>query len=565
MLKKYSVNLEQEDAVQYLIGFFCLFVYAGSLFFPLVDKDAAHHANIALYQYENSDWVSLIDRGKDYLDKPHFLFWTSHLSFKLFGVNTFAHRFPALLFALLSVYSTYKLTRHLSGKTTAKLAAIMLATAQAFVLSITDARMETPLTAGIIFGLWQLIVYIDRQRLINIILAALGAAIAFSTKGWLGPVIIFISTFFYIALNNKWKVLASFKTWLFLPVFFLFISPVLYAYYLQYDLHPEKVVREHNNISGVKFILWDQLFERYKGFDVGGRNSGYFFLYHTFLWAFFPWSIIAFVAVFFWLKRMFFQKKWRSPLNFAALAFAFLLFAISFSKFKMPHYIIMLLPLAAIFTAPYVQHVVAGRKEVRFYLPMQVVFGSLVFLAIILLNYYFFKPANWFVTILGPLLLLLLAWLLIKKFQNKAAKTILVSIVLSLVFNFFLNYNFFLNLLKYQGGNELAKMMREQNISIPDDSIVVVESGAHSFEFYRQHTMRIAETHIFLEEYPTMKDKYFLLTNKIKDYLATQGYEVKPMLQTLDYNVTTVQLKFLNPATRLKNCDTLMLARIYKP
>ena len=225
----------------------------------------------------------------------------------------------------------------------------------------------------------------------------------------------------------------------------------------------------------------------------------------------------------------------------------------------------MLLPLAAIFTAPYVQHVVAGRKTIRVYLSMQVIFGSLVFLAIILLNYYFFKPANWLITILGPLLLLLLAWLLIKKFQNKAAKTILVTIVLSLVFNFFLNYNFFPNLLKYQGGNELARMISEKNISIPHEDIVVVESGAHSFEFYRQHTYRIAETHLFLEQYPTMKDKYFLLTNEIKDYLATKGYEVKPVIQTLDYNVTTVQLKFLNPATRIKNCDTLMLAKIYKP
>jgi hypothetical protein len=340
---------------------------------------------------------------------------------------------------------------------------------------------------------------------------------------------------------------------------------VLYAYYLQYDLHPEKVVRNHNNISGVKFILWDQLFERYKGFDVGGRNSSYFFLYHTFLWAFFPWSIIAFVALFFWLKRMFVQRKWASPLNFAALAFAFLLFAISFSKFKMPHYIIMLLPLAAMFTAPYVQQVLVTRKATRFYLPMQLVFASLVFVAIIILNYYFFQPLNWFTTILGPLLLLLLAWLIIKEFQNKAIKMILITIVFSLVFNFFLNYNFFPNLLKYQGGNELAKLMKEKNIAIPHEDIVVVESGAHSFEFYRQHTYRVAETHIFLEEYPGMKDKYFLLTNKIKNYLATKGYEVKPVQQCLDYNVTTVQLKFLNPATRLKNCDTIMLAKIYKP
>src|SRR5688572_3296221 len=564
MLKKYFVDLEREDFFQYFIVLLCLIVYAGSLFFPLVDKDAAHHANIALYMYEHNDYVSLVDRGRDYLDKPHFLFWSSLISFKIFGVNTFAHRFPALLFSLLSIYSTYKLTRHLSDKTTAKLAALSLATAQAFILSVTDARMETPLTAGIILGLWQMVVYVDKQKLINLFIAAAGTAMAFSTKGWLGPVIIFIAIFIYVALNKKWNIFLSLKIWLFVPLFFLFISPVLYAYYLQYDLHPEKVIRGRDHISGVKFILWDQLFERYKGFDVGGRNSGYFFLYHTFLWAFFPWSIIAAAALFFWLKRMFYKKKWRHSLNFAALSFAFILFAISFSKFKMPHYIIMLLPLAAMFTAPYLKFILSVKKAVRFYLPLQLVFAILTFIAIIILNYYFFKPANLFVRIMGPLLLILFALFIIKGFSNRAMKVIYVTAILSLAFNFFLNYNFFPNLLKYQAGNELVKLMKKQNIAIPDSNIMLIESGAHSFDFYRNHNHKVAQTDIFLKQYPAIKDKYFLLNNKIKDVLAKEGYDVKPVISHLDYNVTTVQLKFLNPATRIKNCDTLMLARIYR-
>ena len=359
MGKKLSPQTGVNDVTAYLAGFLCLLVYAGSLLFPLMDKDAAHHANIALRMYEHNDYVSLVDRGNDYLDKPHFLFWSSLISFKIFGINTFAHRFPALLFALLSLFSTYKLALHLSNKYTARLATLMLATAQAFVLSVVDARMETPLTAGIIFGLWHLIVYIDRQKWINLILAALGAAMAFSTKGWLGPVIMFSAGFFHIVLQQKWRVFISPKTWVFIPLFFVLISPVLYAYYLQYDLHPEKVIRGESNRSGIYFILWDQLFERYKGFDEGGRNSHYFFLYHTFLWAFFPWCIFAYAALVFWIRRMVLYKKWRHPFNFAALAFGFLLITISFSKFKMPHYIIMLLPLAALFTAPYVRYILS--------------------------------------------------------------------------------------------------------------------------------------------------------------------------------------------------------------
>ena len=119
---------------------------------------------------------------------------------------------------------------------------------------------------------------------------------------------------------------------------------MLYGYYLQYDLHPEKVIRDRDHISGVKFILWEQLFERYKGFDKK-RYSDPFFLYHTFMWAFLPWCIAGYLALFYWLRRMFWLKKWRHPVNFAALAFGFILVTLSFSKFKMPHYLIMLFPM----------------------------------------------------------------------------------------------------------------------------------------------------------------------------------------------------------------------------
>jgi len=44
--------------------------------------------------------------------------------------------------------------------------------------------------------------------------------------------------------------------------------------------------------------LWQQTFERYEGKSFGGAGSkDYFFFFHSFLWAFAPWSIIAYIAV----------------------------------------------------------------------------------------------------------------------------------------------------------------------------------------------------------------------------------------------------------------------------
>src|SRR6476659_4089498 len=96
-LKKNTIGPDQYTTAFNIFLFLSLVVYAGSFFFPLMDKDAAHHANIALNMVQHNNYFNLIDRDKDYLDKPHFLFWATAASLKIFGVNTFAHRFPAFL------------------------------------------------------------------------------------------------------------------------------------------------------------------------------------------------------------------------------------------------------------------------------------------------------------------------------------------------------------------------------------------------------------------------------------------------------------------------------------
>lgn len=563
MFKKYAINLEQENRSVYLIGFLCLLVYVGSLFFPLMDKDAAHHANIALHMLQYNDYLSLVDRDLDYLDKPHLLFWSSALSFKLFGVNTFAHRLPAILYALITLLSTYRLTLRLTDKSTARLAAIMLATAEGFILSINDARMETPLSAGIMLGMWQLISYVDTRKWLNLIFAALGAAIAFSTKGWVGPGIIFVATFFYILFQKKWDVLTNIRTWFFIPLLFLFISPVIYAYYYQYDLHPHKVIRSMTNISGVKFILWEQNFERFGGdnFNKGGRNSSYFFLYHTFLWAFFPWCLFAYMALVYWIKRMLVNREWNTSINFAALTFGLVLFGISFSKFKMPHYIFMLMPLASIFTAVYLRQLLSRETAAKWFLTIHQVFAVLVLIATIALNFYFFKPFSIWVWIGGGILMIGLLNLMWQRAADKGLKLVYVSVGFSLLFNFFANYSFFPNLFKYQGGNELVKVMKEKGIKIPDEKILLLDNNAHTFDFYLGHNHHVADV---LKPELLDSSMYYLISSPIANNLVEKGYRIDTIASHVDYNVSTLKLKFLNPKTRESKLDTLMLARILK-
>jgi 4-amino-4-deoxy-L-arabinose transferase-like glycosyltransferase len=75
-----------------------------------------------------------------------------------------------------------------------------------------------------------------------VVLGAVGIALGVSAKGMVAVAVSGCALFFYVWGRGLWRRLWSWKIALGLGVFFLALSPVLFAYYQQYDLHPEKVV-----------------------------------------------------------------------------------------------------------------------------------------------------------------------------------------------------------------------------------------------------------------------------------------------------------------------------------
>src|SRR5947209_8401584 len=60
----------------------------------------ALYATIAKTMVPRWDFVNLLVRGEDWLDKPHFLFWLMAISFSTFRFSTWAYKLPALHFYL---------------------------------------------------------------------------------------------------------------------------------------------------------------------------------------------------------------------------------------------------------------------------------------------------------------------------------------------------------------------------------------------------------------------------------------------------------------------------------
>src|SRR5690606_17192136 len=104
------------------------------------------------------------------------------------------------------------------------------------VLANIDIRTDAVLTGFTIFAIWQLVTFIEKGTLQSVVLGAFGAGMAFSTKGQIALVVIGISLLCHLAYSRKWARLLNWRLLVALLVFGLTISPMLYAYYHQFDL-----------------------------------------------------------------------------------------------------------------------------------------------------------------------------------------------------------------------------------------------------------------------------------------------------------------------------------------
>lgn len=92
-----------------LLLLFIFSVFVLTSFRPsLLDDADATHARAAREMIERSDWVTLHVNGVRYLEKAPLLYWTTALSFKIFGFNVFAVRFPIVLAILLSAFLVFE-------------------------------------------------------------------------------------------------------------------------------------------------------------------------------------------------------------------------------------------------------------------------------------------------------------------------------------------------------------------------------------------------------------------------------------------------------------------------
>ena len=527
-------------------------VALAGLFVPLMDNDAAHHAVISMRMYLTGDYVNLIDQGRDYLDKPHLHFWLSALSFEVFGISAFAYKLPSFLFAFVGVYAAFRFAALLYDRETGRLAALMLAVSFGFLLSVSDVRMDALLVSFIAFSLWQMLALAKTGRWIYSAGAALGLAAGFATKGHIAVFIPATFIFLYLLQKKELRRLLTIQWISIVFLFLLFISPVLYCYYLQFNLHPEKSVRGETGINGVKFILWDQVWDRMSGKMEEGSNGDPFFFFHSFLPAFAPWSVLAYIAVADRLRS--FGKKGVEMAG--SLLFLVVCILVSISSYQLPHYLNILFPSTAALTAAFVIHHIPTGKWLNAFSLLQGFVSLLVLLAAAILNAWAFPVSSIGVLVSTILLLALVFYFAKSRNYNSRQRPILVSASAMIFFFFLMNLNFYPRLLQFQAGEAIGLAFYKQH----KGEEVWVWENTYSSSFHL-HSRSFRQQ--FQDNVLRVRREVWLLFDRREQEVIEQRYSIQdPVYAARDFEVTRLTLRFLDPKTRKDECNELVLARI---
>lgn len=538
------------DVVKFRIGLaFCFIVYIlGAFMIPLMDIDASQYASISREMLERGSFLQIFDLGKDYLDKPPMLFWLSALSMKIFGVHDWAYRIPSLLFIGIAIYSTYQFALLYYGTSVARLASLILASAQAFFLIAHDVRTDTMLVGFVMLSIYLIAKWDKEQTIKSFVFASMAVAGGMMTKGPIAVVVPIVAFVPYWISKKDWKKLYHPHYLIGVIVIAILLMPMSWGLYQQYDLHPGKLINGRPITSGLKFYYWTQSFGRYTGENFY-KEMGYFtFLLENMFWSFLPWIFTFMVALLAKaigiVKEGIFLPK-QERISFFGFVFTYIILARS--QAQLPHYIFVVFPLAAVLTAGFWYESIITTKG--FTKPLKWLLGLHVFIYIVLIILLSaivtipFGIIPWWGWAWILALLLLLIWIL-RSQQSRGLKWFYSSIVLMVGINFVMNSHFYPNLLQYQWGNSLAIKIENEHWD-KNKMFLYKMDNSNALHFYGQH--------IFpkLEDSLQMKNDMWVITEKKNDSLLLKQYPHSVQKYSGSfYHVTLLTLPFLNPKTR---------------
>jgi 4-amino-4-deoxy-L-arabinose transferase-like glycosyltransferase len=555
-------------------------VYVFNLFVDVMAIDAAQYAEMSWEMFTTHSFLKVHLLGADYLDKPPLLFWLNCLSFYLFGVGNVSYKLPSLLFALLAIWSTYRFAQLYYSREVALTASLMLATTEALFLITNDVRTDTMLMGAVIFAIWQWAQFFDTHKTKNILLGSIAIGLAMLAKGPIGIIAVAAALLPHIIFSKRWRLLIDLRIILTIVIIGLLLSPMCIGLYQQWGWH------------GLKFYFWTQSFGRITGASEWSNDPDTFFLIHTTLWAFLPWSLFLFVG---WtdIVMALFSRKIFVREIISISGFTLVLIAMMLSRYQLPHYIFVAYPLGAVIAADYLSRLRNKRALMKILTVLQL-FILLSLIAMSCILQYCLKGAD--ILSLACLVLLYGAVIAFIIYDNRRIKTLrnglsyithsaknllngqknlspethvffdilyrnlfFSSACIMTVFSLLMGAFYFPSILKYQPGDDFGRYARH-HAGVEKNYVAYDCKYGFTDIFYAQQRPYFIWNQNELNTLLLQKKRLIIKTSSYGiQQLDIGKIKYKIIGQRYQYPVAKLTLGFLNPTTRDSQCEKVYL------
>jgi 4-amino-4-deoxy-L-arabinose transferase and related glycosyltransferases of PMT family len=527
------------------------------LFTGVMMIDGALYALIAKNMVVNANYEFLTLHGFDWLDKPHFPFWCTALSYKLLGITDFAYKLPAFIFWLIGALYTFLLARRLHSRHAARIAVLIYLSVLHLLLCNSAVNAEPYLTGMIVAAIYHFYRTYRGDAFVQLVLGALWAAMAVMTKGIFVLIIIGSGFIVWWLIRREWRQFINYRWYLAIVLLLIFILPELYCLYRQFDARPTAEVFGQTNVSGIRFFFWDSQFGRFfNSGPIKGHGDPFFYL-HTTLWAFLPWSLLLPAAVYFSFGR---KRKLAigHPLLWGSILITFLLF--SASQFQLPHYLNAIFPLMSI----WIGQLLAGMDR----LPrigvmhrVQWYSGLLVIILLCLLVFFFHSDGWWllvaFIAIVG-------GSALIYTRRISAHNTFLASYAVGLLIGIFYGGYVYPGLLGYQSGDRMGRFINATiGVERHGKCIYVLDQEIENFMLGFRCNMPLQAIRSG-EQWKTIADGSLLAVSAERLEEIPDYYDVESIASFAGYRVSRLTSAFFYYQSRDAQLGKFYLVRLKK-
>lgn len=383
-----------EAATLFILTAFFLFYGLVPIFggagLGLVGADEPRYAQIAREMLQRHDYITPVLWGKPWLEKPALYYWRAMFAFRDFGIHDWVARLPSATFAFVLVTLIYLHIRRF--RRGGQLDAALITASCAGMLSFargasTDMQLAAPFCIGMLG--WYAWYETGRKFWLFDLYFFVGAATL--AKGPVAPFLALAIIFAFAALRREWVILRRSIWW---PGIILYLAMVL----------PWFIAVQRRNPNFLKVFFLQHNLERFA--TERFRHEQYFWYYIPIVMlALTPWAVIAIAAfgdavrtsIAEWRARRakhHYMGNFRAGDAFPEFLVLWALIPIiffSFSKSKLPGYILPSIPPLTILTGDYLNRM-RERGLKPWLLILHAVFTGLLTAFVILLPLHLQNP-----------------------------------------------------------------------------------------------------------------------------------------------------------------------------